>query len=258
MSVQRALIANHLAVQFGGLKVLTDLSIKVEPGEIVGLIGPNGAGKTTVLNILTGFLRATAGNAFADGVEITGRKPYAIRRMGVSRTFQAGRLFKELTVFESVTIGGVGLGLSRRAAEAEAERVLEWLSLTHLAERSTAGLTYTDQRRVAIARASVLNPAYLLLDEPAAGMSESESRDLGNIVARIATELGTGVLLIEHNLALVLDICRDIHVLDAGRIIEAGSPEVIRQSQAVRHAYIGSALDDLDTDSGEPIGRTLA
>jgi len=258
MNVENALVAEHLAVRFGGLKVLTDLDIEVRPGQIIGLIGPNGAGKTTVLNILTGFLRPSGGRAHVNGVDIGGLAPHAIRRMGIARTFQAGRLFKELSVFESITIGGVGLGLSRRDAEAEAERVLDWLALTHLAERGTAGLTYTDQRRVAIARAIVKTPAFLLLDEPAAGMSESESRELGNIIARIAGELGTGVLLIEHNLALVLDICRVIHVLDAGRIIEQGEPDVIRRSAAVRHAYIGSALDDVEADPAAPIERALS
>jgi branched-chain amino acid transport system ATP-binding protein len=150
-----------------------------------------------------------------------------------------------LPVLDNLEVTGVGLGLSRRDAIAEAERVLDWLGISHLATAIAGALPYTDERRVAIGRAIMCNPRYLLLDEPAAGMSEHESHDLAAIIKRIAGELGVGVLLIEHNIGLVLELCERIFVLDSGEIIEVGPPAQIRSSDAVRHAYMGTQRDEI-------------
>jgi branched-chain amino acid transport system ATP-binding protein len=150
-----------------------------------------------------------------------------------------------LPVVDNLEVTGVGLGLTRRLAIAEAERVMDLLGLSHLADAIAGALPYTDERRVAIGRAIMCNPRYLLLDEPAAGMSEHESHDLADIIKRIAGELDVGVLLIEHNIGLVLELCERIFVLDSGEIIEVGPPDQIRNSDAVRHAYMGTQRDEL-------------
>jgi branched-chain amino acid transport system ATP-binding protein len=244
-SAQLDLIAQDISVQFEGLKALSNVSLVVPRARITGLIGPNGAGKTTLINVLTGFQRVGHGSVTLEGETITGIPSHKLRRQGVARTFQSGRLFRELTVVDNLEVTGVGLGHSRRQAIAEADRVMEWLGIANLSGTIAGALPYTDERRVAIGRAIMCNPRYLLLDEPAAGMSEHESHDLAVIIRRIATELGIGVLLIEHNIGLVLELCERIFVLDSGEIIEAGPPDQIRNSDAVRHAYMGTQRDEV-------------
>jgi branched-chain amino acid transport system ATP-binding protein len=239
------LVARDVSVQFEGLKALSGVTLAVPRESITGLIGPNGAGKTTLINVLTGFQRVGAGTVELQGQVVNGIAAHKLRRKGVARTFQSGRLFRELPVLDNLEVTGVGLGLARRDAIAEAERVLEWLSMSHLAGSIGGALPYTDERRVAIGRAIMCKPSYLLLDEPAAGMSEHESRDLAAIIKRIAGELGVCVLLIEHNIGLVLELCERIFVLDSGEIIEVGPPEQIRDSDAVRHAYMGTQRDEI-------------
>jgi len=235
--------ATGVSVRFAGLNALTDVSVAVDRGSVIGLIGPNGAGKTTFINVMTGFQRPTQGQIRCDGRAIAAMSAHRLRRMGVARTFQSGRLFKELSVRENIEVAGVGLGMNRSQACAEATRVLEWIGITSLAESTAAALPYTDERRVAIGRALVGMPAYLLLDEPAAGMSEHEAADLADLIRRIAGELKCGVLLIEHNIGLVLQVCRWIYVLDSGEIIESGDAQTIRRSEHVRHAYMGTEID---------------
>jgi branched-chain amino acid transport system ATP-binding protein len=244
-SAHLGLIAQDISVQFEGLKALSGVSLAVPRGRISGLIGPNGAGKTTLINVLTGFQQADHGTVDLEGETINGIAAHRLRRKGVARTFQSGRLFRELTVVDNLEVTGVGLGLSRRDALAEAERTMEWLAIAHLAGAIAGTLPYTDERRVAIGRAIMCNPRYLLLDEPAAGMSEHESHDLAAVIRRIAGELGIGVLLIEHNIGLVLELCERIFVLDSGEIIEVGPPTQIRNSDAVRHAYMGTQRDEV-------------
>jgi branched-chain amino acid transport system ATP-binding protein len=239
------LVACDVSVQFEGLKALSKVTLDVRRGRITGLIGPNGAGKTTLINVLTAFQRPAAGSVELEGETVDGIAAHKLRRKGVARTFQSGRLFRELAVVDNLEVTGVGLGLRRRDAIAEAERVMDWLALSHLAGAIAGALPYTDERRVAIGRAIMCNPRYLLLDEPAAGMSEHESHDLAAIIRRIAGELGIGVLLIEHNIGLVLELCERIFVLDSGEVIEVGAPDQIRSSDAVRHAYMGTQRDEV-------------
>jgi branched-chain amino acid transport system ATP-binding protein len=239
------LVARDVSVQFEGLKALSKVTLAVARRRITGLIGPNGAGKTTLINVLTGFQRIGGGAVELEGEAVDGIAAHKLRRKGVARTFQSGRLFRELPVLDNLEVTGVGLGLTRSAAIAEAERVMELLGLSHLADAIAGSLPYTDERRVAIGRAIMCNPRYLLLDEPAAGMSELESHDLAAIIRRVAGELGIGVLLIEHNIGLVLELCERIFVLDSGEIIEVGPPDQIRNSDAVRHAYMGTQRDEL-------------
>ncbi len=238
-----SLTAENVSVSFEGLRALSNVNLGVPREKITGLIGPNGAGKTTLVNVLTGFQVPTEGAVILDGERLGRLLPHKIRRRGVARTFQSGRLFSDLSVIDNLEVTGVGLGLPRKHAADRAAAMLDWIGISHLAERTGGGLPYTDERRVAIGRALMMEPHYLLLDEPAAGMSADEAQDLARLIKRIITEKKCGVLLIEHNIGLVLTICDHIHVLDSGEIIEAGTPAAIRSSEKVRHAYMGTQAD---------------
>ncbi len=239
----QSLSADRVSVSFDGLKALSNVTLDVPREKVTGLIGPNGAGKTTLVNVLTGFQRPSQGRVSLDGEDIGGVPPHKVRKKGIARTFQSGRLFADLSVLDNLEVTGVGLGLPRREAAAKADAMLDWIGISHLAERTAGGLPYTDERRVAIGRALMLNPAYVLLDEPAAGMSAEEASDLAKLIRRIIAEMRCGVLLIEHNIGLVLNICDHIHVLDSGEIIEVGPPAAIKASEKVRHAYMGTQAE---------------
>jgi branched-chain amino acid transport system ATP-binding protein len=238
-----ALSARNVSVSFDGLKALSNVVLDIPPARVTGLIGPNGAGKTTLVNVLTGFQAPDQGQVFLDGELLRGITSHGIRRLGIARTFQSGRLFGELPVIDNLEVTGIGLGLSRREAAARAEAMLDWIGIGALADRAAGGLPYTDERRVAIGRALMMEPRYLLLDEPAAGMSAEEADDLIRLIRRIVVEMKCGVLLIEHNIGLVLNICDHIHVLDSGEIIEDGAPAQIKASEKVRHAYMGTQAE---------------
>jgi branched-chain amino acid transport system ATP-binding protein len=238
-----SLVARSLTVAFDGLTALDEVSLAVARASITGLIGPNGAGKTTAVNVLSGFERPSAGSVAMDGTDVTGMKPHQLRRRGLARTFQGGRLFRDLSVLDNLEVTGVGLGLARRDAARRAAEMLDWMGIGRLADREAGTLPYTDERRVAIGRALMMRPGYLLLDEPAAGMSEREAAELAELIRRIVREVGCGILLIEHNIGLVLETCAEIYVLDSGRVIETGPPAAIRASQRVRHAYMGTAAE---------------
>jgi branched-chain amino acid transport system ATP-binding protein len=233
------LTAQDIVVQFQGLLAISDVSLKVGRHEIVGLIGPNGAGKTTLVNCLTGFQRPTSGQVLLADEDATAWRPDRFRKRGVARTFQAGRLFRDMTVAENVEVTALGLGMSRRAAHQHAMAMLAWVGLADRADVIAGTLPYTDERRAGIARAMVLSPAFVLLDEPAAGMSDAECDELMQMIAVIPKEFRCGVLLIEHNMSVIMGVCRRIHVLDGGRTIAEGRPEEIRQDAAVISAYLG-------------------
>lgn len=237
------LAADMVSVAFEGLRALSNVTLEIPSGRVTGLIGPNGAGKTTFVNVLTGFQKPSTGRVVLDGIDISGLPAHRVRQAGIARTFQSGRLFADLTVHENLEVTGVGLGLSRREASRKADDLLDWIGIEALADRLAGGLPYTDERRVAIGRALMLEPAFLLLDEPAAGMSAEEANDLSQLIYRIALEVKCGVLLIEHNIGLVLRTCHQIYVLDSGEIIEFGTPEAIKASEKVRHAYMGTQAD---------------
>ncbi len=233
------LAAEDLSVHFEGLAALADVTLAVRRHEVLGLIGPNGAGKTTLVNCLTGFQPPTHGRVLLGGQDAAGWQPDYFRRAGVARTFQAGRLFKDMTVLENVQVTATGLGYSRRSAADLALKVLGWIELADKAHLLASALAYTDQRRVSIARALVVTPDFLLLDEPAAGMSDSECEHLMALIQSIPHTFGCGVLLIEHNMRVVMGISDRIHVLDGGRTIAEDTPDKIQRHQGVLAAYLG-------------------
>jgi branched-chain amino acid transport system ATP-binding protein len=233
------LTAEGIGVRFRGLAAIADVSLTVHRREIFGLIGPNGAGKTTLVNCLTGFQQPTSGCVILGGEDTAGWGPDRFRKAGISRTFQAGRLFKDMTVAENVEVTGVGMGLSRRIARAYAMAMLDWLGIADKADHVAGALPYTDERRVGIARALVLSPAFILMDEPAAGMSDSECEDLMSLVSSMPKLFNCGVLMIEHNMSVIMGICQRIHVLDGGRTVAEGTPHDIQNNAAVIAAYLG-------------------
>ena len=248
------LSANHATMRFGGLTAVTDLNITVEDREIVGLIGPNGAGKTTAFNMITGVYRPSEGNIVYDGVDITRLEPHRITELGLARTFQNIRLFREMTVLENVLVAGnlrMGVhflpsvlhlpGQAKREKElrARAMHLLEQVGLAEHANDQATSLPYGKQRRLEIVRALATEPRCLLLDEPAAGMNPQESFDLMDFIHRIRDEFGISILLIEHHMQVVMGVCSRMYVLEYGITIADGTPEEIRTNPRVIEAYLG-------------------
>jgi branched-chain amino acid transport system ATP-binding protein len=234
-----SLVAEGVSVRFGGLAAIDGVSFALEPGEIVGLIGPNGAGKTTLVNVLSGFQRPSAGEVRLEGHRLVGAAPDAFARAGIARTFQAVRLFKGLSVSENLEVSLVVNGLSRSRARDRAKTLLAEFLPGGRGDMPAAALTYGEERNVGIARALALAPRYLLLDEPAAGMAAAEVEDLRAAVVRVRTAYGCGILVVEHNMALIFALCDRIHVLGTGRTIAVGSPNQISADAGVREAYLG-------------------
>jgi branched-chain amino acid transport system ATP-binding protein len=234
--------ARGVTVRFGGLVAVDDVSVSLQRGEILGLIGPNGAGKTTLVNVLSGFQRPLAGGIFVGVRDCTGLARYGFAHAGVVRTFQAVRLFRGLTVSENVEVGYVGQGVGRAEARRRAARILGELKLADKAGHRAASLSYGEERRVGLARALATNPRFLLLDEPAAGLAAAEAEELRDVIVGIRSKYDCGVLVIEHNMALVMKLCERIQVLDSGRTLAAGTPDEIRGNAGVRRAYLGGEI----------------
>ena len=244
---------SNLGIAFGGLQAVSQLDLKIEKGHLYGLIGPNGAGKTTVFNMLTGVYKPTEGNIVLDGNDITGATPEAISKAGIARTFQNIRLFNDMTVLDNVKVGlhnqvvyGMWTGILRlpsfREKEHEMDRramkLLKIFDLDAEANYKASQLPYGKQRKLEIARALATNPKLLLLDEPAAGMNESETETLRLTIGELKRQ-GYTVLLIEHDMKFVMNICERIYVLDNGRLIGSGTPSEVKANPAVVEAYLG-------------------
>ena len=235
--------ARQIRVLFGGLKAVDGVDLALRRGEILGLIGPNGAGKTTLVNVISGFQRPTEGTIFLDGNDVTRWKPRHRAKRGLTRTFQDIRLFAGLTVFENVEAGAVGIGLRRAAARRLAWDLLERIHLTDHSHRPAASLPHGAERRLGIARALATRPRFLLLDEPGAGLNESESDELVALLGAIRIEYSLGLLVIEHDMRLIMQLCDRIQVLDSGATLAVGSPGEIRSNAAVIDAYLGSSSE---------------
>ena len=251
--------AQHLGIQFGGLKAVDDFNMEIGESELVGLIGPNGAGKTTVFNLITGVYKPTEGSFYLCGERMNGKKTHQIVHAGIARTFQNIRLFKKMTVIENVKTamqGHTTYGMAdaifrtKKYWQQEAEitaRAKELLSVVHLSGKEDLeadNLPYGEQRRLEIARALATEPRLLLLDEPAAGMNPQESIELMHFIQAIRDHFDLTILLIEHDMKVVMGVCQYIWVLEYGQLIAEGDPDAIRNNPRVIEAYLGEDVSN--------------
>jgi branched-chain amino acid transport system ATP-binding protein len=230
---------------FGGLRAVNSVSLKLGRGEILGLIGPNGSGKTTFINVVTGNLDITDGQVRVGHADITGWPAYKIARLGLVRTFQLMRPFSSLTVLENVEVAAVSANrLSRREARKRAWAALDHMGLAQHANLMAGALTTGEERYLEVARAIVVGPAFLLLDEPGAGLNETEIERLLQVLAGIPHEIDCGLLVVDHDMRLIMPLCDRIHVLNQGRTIAKGTPDEVKGNPDVIAAYLGSAGKD--------------
>ena len=237
---RKVLRTENVCVNFEGLRALDGVDLVLQQGEILGLIGPNGAGKTTLVNVISGFQRAVQGSVSIGSTELSALPPHRIARAGVARSFQGGRPFRELTAAESVEVAALGVGRSRSDAKAVATDLLARLSLADRAHERAGSLSFGDERKLGVVRALATDPAFLLLDEPAAGLNEHEADELVSAVRKIRDDFSCGVLLIEHDMRVVMGLCERVQVLDHGRTISTGTPDEVRQDSLVIEAYLGT------------------
>jgi ABC-type branched-subunit amino acid transport system ATPase component len=251
------LVASDIVVRFGGLVALDRVRVEAAPGRISGLIGPNGAGKTTLFNVICGFQVADEGTVALDGVDLTKENTARRARLGIGRTFQRMELFRSLTVRENVALAAESthvrddpltqLGIAGRGRDVKTEintitgDLLAATGLASIADRLAGQISTGQGRLVELARALARRPRILLLDEPSSGLDAKESEAFGQLLVGLVAERGLGILMIEHDMSLVLEICDPIHVIDFGKPLMVGSSADVRASETVRDAYLGKA-----------------
>lgn len=248
---------DNVSMVFGGLRAVSNLSMNIDEGELIGLIGPNGAGKTTAFNMITGVYTPTEGKVYFNGQQSSGKKSYQVTQMGMARTFQNIRLFSELSVIDNVKIA-YNMHVTYNLADAIVrdgkylseeefitQKAMDLLKIFHLEEEAhevAKNLPYGKQRRLEIARALATEPKLLLLDEPAAGMNPQETKELMEMIRWIRKEFNLSILLIEHDMGLVMGVCERIYVLEYGMKIAEGTPEEIKHNKRVIEAYLGEEV----------------
>jgi branched-chain amino acid transport system ATP-binding protein len=241
--------ASSVSRSFEGVRALDGVTLDLRRGEVVGLIGPNGAGKSTLVNVISGFDRPDEGSVSLGDRDVTRWPPRRRARHGLARTFQHGHLFRDLSVRENVEVSALGVGAGPRRAAARADELLGLLRLDRDADTPAASLAQGDARRLGVAAALAIEPRFVLMDEPAAGLPEAEVPDFAAVVRSVRDDHGAGVLLIDHNMALIMEICERIHVLDEGTTLTEGAPAEIRANLDVAAAYLGESAVQEDVEA---------
>ena len=239
--------ASNVSRLFAGVRALEGVTLELHRHEVVGLIGPNGAGKSTLVNVMSGFDAPTAGSVELEGRDVTGWSAHRRGRAGLARTFQHSRSFRGLSVRENVEVAALGVGCRPAEARRRADRLLGLLGLERYADTPAGALAHGDDRRLGVARAIATEPRFVLMDEPAAGLPEPEVPEFAAVVRSVVADHDAGVLLVDHNMALVMTVCDRIHVLDQGRTLAEGTPQDVRANLDVAAAYLGeTAVQDAD------------
>ena len=228
-----------ISKNFGGVKAVSQVSLEIGEGDVLGLIGPNGAGKSTLINLITGLLTPDVGKIFLSNLDITSQKPYQRARLGLARTFQNLRIYPNLSVGQNIEVASISSNYSSRTMNFDLDKIINIFDLEDKIDLVSEELSYGHLRRLEIVRALALNPLVLLLDEPAAGMNENETKELSNSLKWVQNNIACAIIVIDHDLKFIMEVCDKITVMNMGEVIATGKPNEISNNKRVKEAYIG-------------------
>ena len=230
---------DSISKKFGGVKAVSQVSLELSDGDVLGLIGPNGAGKSTLINLITGLLTPDEGQIYLSNLNITSKKPYERARLGLARTFQNLRIYPNLSVGQNIEVASISSNYSSRTMNFDLDKIINIFDLDDKIDLSSEELSYGHLRRLEIVRALALNPLVLLLDEPAAGMNENETKELSNSLKWVQNNIACAIIVIDHDLKFIMGVCDKITVMNMGEVIASGKPNEISNNKKVKEAYIG-------------------
>ena len=230
---------DSISKKFGGVKAVSQVSLELSDGDVLGLIGPNGAGKSTLINLITGLLTPDEGQIYLSNLNITSKKPYERARLGLARTFQNLRIYPNLSVGQNIEVASISSNYSSRTMNFELDEIINIFDLDDKIDLASEELSYGHLRRLEIVRALALNPLVLLLDEPAAGMNENETKELSNSLKWVQNNIACAIIVIDHDLKFIMGVCDKITVMNMGEVIASGKPNEISNNKRVKEAYIG-------------------
>ena len=230
---------DSISKKFGGVKAVSQVSLELSDGDVLGLIGPNGAGKSTLINLITGLLTPDEGQIYLSNLNITSKKPYERARLGLARTFQNLRIYPNLSVGQNIEVASISSNYSSRTMNFDLDKITNIFDLDDKIDLASEELSYGHLRRLEIVRALALNPLVLLLDEPAAGMNENETKELSNSLKWVQNNIACAIIVIDHDLKFIMGVCDKITVMNMGEVIASGKPNEISNNKRVKEAYIG-------------------
>ena len=230
---------DSISKKFGGVKAVSEVSLEISEGDVLGLIGPNGAGKSTLINLITGLLTPDEGRIYLSNLNITSQRPYERARLGLARTFQNLRIYPNLSVAQNIEVASISADYSSRKINFDLDKIINIFDLDDKLDLASEELSYGHLRRLEIVRALALNPLVLLLDEPAAGMNENETKELSNSLKWVQNNIACSIIVIDHDLKFIMGVCDKITVMNMGEVIATGKPNEISNNKKVKEAYIG-------------------